>query len=164
MSDRGAGVCTPRRSAAPGHAAAPARSLATDSPARALATGVGSAGDGTRDAWERGRRGAYLLTVIVDGGASTAHAELWAQAPSADGWAAGRAWRGCCARRGREEAGLNYLDEESGGRGVEWFRLLGEDQQGAGGPAAARRFSHTRTLRDEMMRGEIDGGVDLDRG
>ena len=53
MSDRGAGVCTPRRSAAPGHAAAPARSLATDSPARALATGVGSAGDGTRDAWER---------------------------------------------------------------------------------------------------------------
>jgi hypothetical protein len=49
----GGGVCKPRRSAAPGRAAAPARSLAMDSPARALATGVGSAGDGTRDAWER---------------------------------------------------------------------------------------------------------------
>jgi hypothetical protein len=78
-----------------------------------------------RRAWERGRRGAYLLTVTVDGGTSTARAELQAQAPSADRWAAGRAWRGCCACRGREEVGPNYLDEESGGRGVEWFQLLG---------------------------------------
>jgi hypothetical protein len=30
-----------------------------------------------------------------------------------------RRWRGCCTRRGRVEAGLNYLDEESGGCGVE---------------------------------------------
>jgi hypothetical protein len=52
---RACGACTPRRSAALGHAAAPARGLAADSPARALATGVGSAGYGTRDAWERGR-------------------------------------------------------------------------------------------------------------
>jgi hypothetical protein len=32
--------------------------------------------------WERGRREAYLLTVIVDGGVSMARAELQAQAPS----------------------------------------------------------------------------------
>jgi hypothetical protein len=134
---RACGACTLGRSAAPGRAAAPARVLAADSPARVLATGVGSAGDGTRDAWERGRRGAYLLTVIVDGGASTAQAELRVQAPSADGWAAGRAWCGCCERRGTEEARLNYPDEESGGRGVEWFQLLGEDQQGVGGLVAA---------------------------
>jgi hypothetical protein len=128
----------------------------------AATQGGGATKGAQRRAWERGRRrGAYLLMVTVDVGTSMAHAELWAQAPSADGWAAGRAWRGCCARRGREEAGLNYLDEESGGRGVEWFRLLGEDQQGAGGPAAAGRFSHTRPLRDEMTRGEIDGGGGL---
>jgi hypothetical protein len=29
-------------------------------------------------------------------------------------------------RRGREQARLNYLDKESGGRSVEWFRLLGK--------------------------------------
>jgi hypothetical protein len=99
-----------------------------------LYTGLGTRGR------EEGSREAYLLTVIIDGGASTAQAELQAQAPSADNWAAGRAWCGCCARRGTEEARLNYLDEESGGCGVEWFRLLGKDQQGAGGPHGGWRL------------------------
>jgi hypothetical protein len=73
------------------------------------------------------RKRAYLLTVIVDDRTSMTQVELRALAPSANGWAVGRAWRSCCARRGREQAGLNYLDEESGGRGgVEWFRLLGK--------------------------------------
>jgi hypothetical protein len=43
--------------------------------------------------------------VTVDVGTSMARVELWAQAPSADGWAAGRSWRGCCAREEERRQG-----------------------------------------------------------